>query len=140
MDLSLIPQPSCESRVAIAKKVMGARSHELGFIPRSVLLDSAKNNSLLVIDDVCFVHFKLRKDEQTTIYEIGVMPGQERQGYGRRLLNQVRLISIKRGKKCMIAKCPEDLPSNDFYAHVGFSLISVQRGKKRKLNVWELML
>lgn len=41
----------------------------------------------------------------------------------------------------VFAKCPQDLESNSWYAHMGFELESTEKSKSgRKINCWRLRL
>lgn len=138
--MNITKQASCEQRVDVAKKVLTRLSSDLGFISRGALLENAKRGWLLTLDDCCFVNFRVRKDDQVTIYEIEVLPDSQMSGYGRKLIEIVKLIGLKNRKKMLVAKCPENLRSNGFYRHMGFTLKKVETGRKRRLNVWEMEL
>lgn len=136
MPLTPIKQPSFEERADIAQAVMGKLTAELGFVPRVQFVRAAKKGNLIVIDTVAFAHFNVCRNDQVTLYEIGVLPEFQGQGYGRRIVEQIRIIGLLRKKKFMVAKCPENLPANKFYAAQGFELTHVQPGTKRSLNYW----
>lgn len=96
------------------------------------LYDSMKNKELLLVDNgMCNYH--LRKDGQLTIHEIiSTKPGA-----GKRMLEV--LLSIP--AKCIVAKCPIDLPSNNWYLKNKFILIDCVKTKTGKeINVWKLNL
>lgn len=127
-----------QREVAIAKEVSNKLKRELGFVNRAALEKSFLVNELDVIGDgVGFVNFHHRKDDQTTIYELGVKPEFQRQGWGRLLFYRVLCSSIEKGKIKIVAKCPIDLPSNRFYERLGFQLKKLEPGRKRPLHVWE---
>jgi len=71
---------------------------------------------------------------QTTLYELAVLPEYRRQGIATKLLNQ---LSRDSPHDKLIAKCPVDLPANEFYKITGWTLIETEDGKDRELNVWE---
>jgi GNAT superfamily N-acetyltransferase len=71
---------------------------------------------------------------QTTVYELAVLPGYRRQGIAETLVDKVSRASPHNK---LIAKCPIDLPANEFYESTGWELIETQDGKHRDLNVWE---
>jgi len=75
----------------------------------------------------------VRKD-QSTVYELAVHPNQRRQGIGRSLIKQ---FAAESPHDRLVAKCPVDLPANEFYRQTGWSQIRTAAGKKRALNVWE---
>lgn len=117
-----------------AKFIANQYKYELGFVNLAALRKSETTHELEVIPSIGFVHFHHRKDEQTTIYEIATIV--KKQGWGRLLFYRVLCSAIEHGKKFIIAKCPEDLPSNGFYERLGFELVEIEPGKKRKLNKW----
>lgn len=71
---------------------------------------------------------------QTTLYELAVLPQYRRRGFATELVN--RMLRDSPHNK-LVAKCPIDLPSNDFYAKTGWEQIDTETGKNRPLNVWE---
>jgi len=89
---------------------------------------------VLVQDGMARVH--LRRDGQLTIHEIIVtQPGQ---GIGTAILARLRCWP---GAHCIVARCPVNLPGNQFYARRGFCLIAVESSRTGKgLNVWRLDL
>lgn len=97
------------------------------------LYESWANCELLLIEGgMCRWH--LRRDGQLTIHEIlSYKPGAGR--------NMIETISKTPGAKSLFAKCPADMISNGFYAHMGF----ICEGQEvtpsgRKLNLWRLPL
>lgn len=129
--------------VAECKKISSKFSKELGFVNSAALNESASKNEVEVIPGIGFVHFHHRRDGQTTIYSLAVLPEHQSQGWGRLLFYRVlgSLVEHRNhsgaGEFNILAKCPENLPSNEFYSHVGFKLTEVEKGKKRKLNIWK---
>lgn len=99
------------------------------------LYESAQRGELLLVQDG-FCHWHLRRDGQLTIREIIVTrPGQ---GIGTAILNRLKVVF---GASCIVAKCPADLPSNDWYQSRGFVLVATERTKTGKdINVWRLDL
>lgn len=122
------------SVAGLAKNIADKHKHELGFVNIAALKEAEEREELEVIDKTGFVHFHHRRDNQTTIYEIATII--KRQGWGRLLFYRVLCSAVERGKKFIVAKCPEDLPSNGFYQKLGFKLAEVESGKKRRLNKW----
>ncbi|MFA6270734.1 MAG: DUF6610 family protein [Candidatus Paceibacterota bacterium] len=97
------------------------------------LYDSAQRRELMLVDGgMC--HFHIRRDGQLTIREIiSTQPGA-----GQRMLR--RLMATK-GATSLFAKCPVDLPANDWYARRGFVLEGVETTKRgRALKLWRLPL
>ena len=119
------------------KKISNKFKHELGFVNLAALEVAESQGELEVIDNVGFCNFHHRKDSQTTIYEIAVLPERQKEGWGRLLFYRVLSSAIEHKKAKIIAKCPVDLESNGFYKSLGFKLIEVESGKKRKLNIYE---
>jgi GNAT superfamily N-acetyltransferase len=117
--------------IPLIKKAANKHTEELGFIGgwdfKGVI---EKQHMLVDRDSGSFCHFHVRKDGMTVIYEILTTPAARGTGLGRQMVN--KLVRPVR------AKCPEGLPSNGFYQKLGFELVKVEEGKKRKLNVWEL--
>lgn len=118
------------------KKIANSLKRELPFISTAIISEANAKNELITIDDVGFVIFHHCKGLQTTIYDIGVLPSHQAQGYGRLLFYKVLCESIEKGKSFVQLKCPVDLQANEFYRHLGFTLKRVEQGKKRSLNVW----
>lgn len=96
------------------------------------LCESAQRGELLLIDGG-FCHWHLRRDGQLTIREIIAT----RKGAGREMLAYLKT----QPARCIVAKCPADLPSNGWYAHMGFELNGIETTKTgRNINVWLLPL
>ncbi len=97
------------------------------------LHDASQRGELLLIDGG-FCHWHLRRDRQLTICEIIAT----RKGAGSEML--ARLMTVE-GAARILAKCPADLASNDWYRGKGFELTAVERTKTgRKVNVWQISL
>lgn len=94
------------------------------------LHESAKRGELLLIDGG-FCHWHLRRDGQLTIREIiSTQPGA-----GSAMLEILK----QKGALSIFAKCPADLPANDWYARRGFLLEAKETTKSgRTLNHWRL--
>lgn len=99
------------------------------------LNDSLQRGELwLVAGGMCRWH--LRRDGQLTICEILVT--EQRQGIGSRI---VRGLARVDGARCLVAKCPADLPANQFWRVQGFDMIRTEMSKRgRVVNVWRLNL
>jgi GNAT superfamily N-acetyltransferase len=124
-------------RAAEAKHISIKFSAELGFVNRAALQESVEKNTLEVIEGVGFVHFHHRRDKQTTVYSLAVLPDRQKEGWGRLLFYRVLCSAIENGCDRIVAKCPEDLAANTFYQQIGFVLAKTEPGKKRRLNSWE---
>jgi len=74
---------------------------------------------------------------QTTLYELAVNESHRRNGIAETLVS--RMANDSPHEK-LIAKCPVDLPANNFYASTGWEKIDTEDGKQRSLHVWRLML
>lgn len=97
------------------------------------LYESAKHGELLLIDGG-FCHWHLRRDGQLTIREII----STRPGAGSEMLMMLKQTP---NAICIVAKCPADLESNQWYQKRGFALSDADRTKSgRKINVWKLNL
>ncbi len=93
------------------------------------LYESAEKGELILIDGG-YCRWHLRKDGTITIYEIL----SARPGAGSAMLNQLKLLG-----KPIRAKCPDDLPSNNWYMRRGFRLDKFEiTPSGRRLNVWRL--
>ena len=122
----------------------------LGFVLRPALENAAMCGSLLVATEegdlrgrtiLGFVHVYYRKrDRQATVYELCVTERAQGQGYGRKLLEEVRMYARARGKTHIMLKAVVGIPANGFYEHLGFELVRQEPGKRRELNVWRWML
>jgi N-acetylglutamate synthase-like GNAT family acetyltransferase len=130
-------------KAEIAKSIASKLSHELGFVMRGTLLERAMAKELLIATpNIGFCSFHITGKKQCTIYEIGIDPDFQGQGHGKALLTQLKMICYKRSARTIFAKCPEGLPSNQFYEHMGFKLSHVERKQppRRNLNCWEYKL
>lgn len=124
-------------RVAEAKRISTKFSCELGFVNKAALKESEAKNNLEVLEGIGFAHFHHRRDKQTTIYSLAVLPDRQKKGWGRLLFYRVLCSAIENGCDRIVAKCPEELASNTFYQRIGFVLAETEPGKKRRLNRWE---
>ena len=95
------------------------------------LNDAATRGELLLVDGgLC--HFHRRRNGQVTIREIIVQVGSRHKGIGWQLVRDA-----SQGASRVVAKCPDDLPSNGFWQRIGFVLESVETTKTgRIINVW----
>lgn len=130
-----------QSKADLAKsaKLIASRfTRELGFVHLRALEASEAKRELEVLPGIGFVHFHYRRDRQTTIYSLAVLPEHQRQGWGRLLFYRVLCRAIENGSDRIFLKCPEDLiGANKFYRNLGFQLTGIDPGKRRSLNCWE---
>lgn len=100
------------------------------------LSESAKRGELILVNGgLC--HFHLRRDKQITIREII----STRPGAGSEMLYMLRQTAAKEGASCLFARCPEDLPSNGWYARQGFVISGEETTKSgRRLLHWRMEL
>jgi GNAT superfamily N-acetyltransferase len=87
-----------------------------------------------------FVEYHHRRDEQTTLYHIVVIPARRRQGVGRALIDALRNEALALRKQIIRLKCPADLPAQGFYARLGLDSLGEESGNSRPLVVWALSL
>jgi GNAT superfamily N-acetyltransferase len=73
------------------------------------------------------------RKEQSTVYELAVRPEWRREGIASELVQQ---FARESPHEKLIAKCPEELPANEFYRATGWQRVRTETGKSRKLNVW----
>ena len=93
------------------------------------LYDSAKAGELILCDGG-YCRWHLRRDKTITIYEIIAT----RPGVGSEMLELLKTHGLP-----ITAKCPSDLPANEWYSKRGFELVTTETTKSgRVLNVWRL--
>lgn len=95
------------------------------------LYEALQKGELLLVEGG-FCHFHVRRDRQLTIREIL----SSKPGVGQRMLAMLKTVP---GITCIVAKCPADLPSNDWYGRRGFVLVNSEKTKTgRTVNTWRL--
>ena len=95
-----------------------------------------KGELLLVKGGMC--HWHLRRDGQITVREIIVLPGHQRQGIGTEMIDTLKKTY---GATSIFAKCPAELPANDFYQVLGFQCEGTETTRTgRLLKLWRLDL
>jgi hypothetical protein len=100
------------------------------------LHQSAQRGELMLIDNG-FCHWHLRRDGQITIREII----STKQGAGSEMLANLIVIGHQRQANSLFAKCPSDLPANEWYAKRGFSLEATEHTRTgRELKLWRFLL
>lgn len=123
------------SSAAEAADVFQQHRDELGFVNRA----QCREGDLVTIDHdgrtvgALLGNHCVRKP-QSTVYELAVLPEYRRGGIGTELVDR---FAAESPHDRLVAKCPADLPANDFYAATGWERIDREDGKNRPLNVWE---
>ena len=96
------------------------------------LHDSNEHGELLLLDGG-YCRWHRRRDNTITIYEIL----SQRPGVGAAMLARL----IAENPAAITARCPADLPSNEWYRRRGFiCILSVPTRSGRMLNTWRLDL
>lgn len=131
--------------ISAIKALVDQHKVELGFVIKSALLTSITRSELAIAvlksgKLVGMVHYRHRKDGQTTLYSIVVDPVYRRQQIARTLVVYLRNSALARGQAFIALKCPEGLPANQFYHALGFELTGRESGKLRPLILWKLSL
>ena len=125
------------------KAIADACRNELGFVPRVALEEAIREGRVVVAKNrldqsaLGFAHFRCTRYGYATIYEIAIRSEWRGNGVGRELIKALAKIAQKQGMQSLRLKCPIDLPANGFYSGLGFTRITVERGKSRALVVWE---
>ena len=130
--------------IAGVKVVADRHRTELGFIRISVLHEAQKKGWLLVaVRDgqvVGFANFRIRQDNNATLYDIVVDGSYRKQKIGKRLIQRLTWLVNVAGGGHIRLKCPQSLPANAFYEKLQFTHTETETGKKRPLNVWHYFL
>jgi GNAT superfamily N-acetyltransferase len=130
-----------DDNVAI-KALADREKHGLGFVHRGAFVRSAARDELLVADTGAaiagFCQYYRRRDGIVTVYDIAVAAEARGAGLGRALIDAVNFDASARHARIIRLKCPACLPSNNFYARLGFALVASEASPLRPLNVWEL--
>lgn len=138
-----IRKPTTEDLNEI-KMLADQHKEELGFVLRPALEKAIVDQEIFVaeIDDrvVGFVHYHHRRDQQTTLYHIAVDEPYRRLGIGQALLTALGDEAYSLNKALVLLRCPQNLPANHFYGKSGFTLLRVENGKRRALNVWSFLI
>jgi N-acetylglutamate synthase-like GNAT family acetyltransferase len=83
-------------------------------------------------------HWHLRRDGQITIREIIIEQDYQGNGQGKIFLERLKKVP---GATSIFAKCPIDLPANDWYKSQGFELEGTETTSSgRQLKLWRLKL
>jgi N-acetylglutamate synthase-like GNAT family acetyltransferase len=127
------------------KSLVDQHKKELGFVIRPALQRSTESNEIdIAVDNnsqlIGFVHYRHRKDGQTTLYNIVVDSNWRRLGIASRLVQSLeKECKIKQQGKIFL-KCPQELAANTFYTNYGFEEGDTQDGKHRALSIWTLKI
>jgi len=112
-------------------------SEEVGYVMKPALREAVKKGCLIgaFLDKLVGVcNFNVRKKDKTlVIYEIAVDEDYRGRGIAREMITSLLQICDR-----ITLKCPVDNDSNYFYKKIGFKLIGVEKGRKRKLFIWLL--
>ncbi|NJK81430.1 MAG: GNAT family N-acetyltransferase [Chloroflexaceae bacterium] len=131
--------------IPTCKAIADAHREALGFIVSASFADAIRRNQLLVADRagkvVGFVRYNHRiRGNETALYDICVADSAQRQGVGRLLVAALSASCRLHGRHTIVLRCPENLPANEFYSHIGFQRINVEPGRRRPLVLWRLTL
>ena len=101
-------------------------------------LNEAVERDELILLDGGICHWHLRRDGQITIREIIVLPYMRGQGIGITILEKLKVVN---GATSIFAKCPSDLPANEWYQKRGFVDEGIEKTRTgRELRLWRLQL
>lgn len=129
-----------ESDLDEIKKIADSHKKELGFIMRPALARSIAQEELIVavngVGIIGFIQYHHRRDEQTTLHNIVVVPSLRKKGIGQRLIQGLEAEAIAMDQNFILLKCPEDLDANEFYKSIGYKEVRKEAGKMRRLNIW----
>jgi N-acetylglutamate synthase-like GNAT family acetyltransferase len=134
-------RPAVASDLTAIKKIADANKTALGFLPRPKISDAIQQERVLVLQTdselVGFVIYRHRKkDSQTTLSDICVMKKWRGNQGGKCLVQTLVNDCVKHRREFILLKCPVDLLANNFYKQMGFTKVSVDKGKRRPLNIW----
>jgi ribosomal protein S18 acetylase RimI-like enzyme len=103
----------------------------------NTLWAAAQAGELILIDGA-MCHWHLCRTGQITIREIIVLPQYQRQGRGQAIL---RSLSRVPGAVSLLARCPHDLPANQWYERQGFHVLKMGTSKTgREITTWQRQL
>jgi len=134
-------RPAVLADLDTVKILADANRADIGFVLRPALAASIARGWLYValLSDVLvgFVHFRVRRDGWTTIYEICTNATVRRQGVGGALLAAVYDAGAAQGRHGVQLKCPVGSSANLFYSAMGLCQVGEEAGKKRSLVLWQ---
>lgn len=138
----MILRKATREDIPAIKRIADANKETLGFVMRGALLEAIGQGGLLVAESLShiagFARYHHRRDQQTTVYEICVAEGYRSRGVGKGMIDSIQDESRERGKSCIQLKAMVGIAANTFYEKYGFSLVGVEAGRKRPLNIWRL--
>jgi len=142
--LSFKVRKACINDLNSIKKLVDANKHELGFVTRPALIESIERKEIYIaiqLEEVIgVIHYRHRRDGQTTLYHLVVKVESRQVGVGKRLVSAMQRDARKIGQIFILLKCPVDLSANQFYAKCKFELTATEKGKSRFLNTWQKSL
>jgi GNAT superfamily N-acetyltransferase len=120
--------------VAGAKSVADRHKEELGFVTLPTLREAQEKGWLLVaVQDgqvIGFANFRLRKDNNATLYDIAVDKPYRKEKIGKRFIQRLTWLVNVAGGEHVRLKCPQSLPANRFYEQLRFEQTATEPGKK----------
>lgn len=123
--------------------VFNEHTEELGFISK-VQIEQAEERDQLYVrrndDDEVVAAAIIRhcvNKPQTTLQDIATKEEARGMGLAKDIIEEAAEDSTH---PYMYARCPVDLPSNNFYEKMGWELVETEEGKNRDLNLWRLEL
>lgn len=136
-----IIRPAVLADLDTIKTLADANRADIGFVLRPALAASIASSCLYVAMRldllVGFVHFRMRRDGWTTIYEICTNTTVRRQGVGSALLTTVYDVGAAQGQHGVQLKCPAGSSANLFYSALGLCQIGEAAGRGRQLILWQ---
>ena len=140
-----VVRPATLQDVPACKVIADANRKIFGFLLRSIFIVKVQSKSLLVVEQqdriIGFLIYNHRKvGTDTTIYDFCIDAEFRGQGIGRLVIDHLVSSCTTLCRTVIIAKCPQGLAANGFYARLGFVCSHVQQTKKNALNVWKYEL
>lgn len=133
-----------EEDLSAVKLLVDRHRNELGFVPLPAL-GKAQRSGLLFVAEVDgpvvgMLNWWRRRDGVYVLYNIAVDAAARGRGVGHSLVSSLVARARAEGIREIRLKCPVGLEANAFYAREGFTVATVEPGKKRALNCWKLIL
>jgi len=123
------------------KQLADSHRYEIGFIRRASLVRSIERREMLVVTNstkmLGFVDYHHRRDAQTTLYHIVVVPDHRYEKIGALMFQKLAREAKALRKEFIQLKCPAELPANKFYESIGCRLLREEEGNSRKLQIWQ---
>jgi ribosomal protein S18 acetylase RimI-like enzyme len=131
--------------IRVCKTIADSHREALGFLVAAAFTDAMRRGQLFVAEQaghvVGFVRFNHRvRGQETALYDICVDASAQHRGVGRLLVQELSESCRLHGRLTIALRCPESLPANGFYAHLGFQRIAIEPGRRRPLVLWRLTL